>query len=298
MITLSFLPAGIPRPAPACYQIAGQTLVADGPLPELAAFARPGPAAMPAVAPAGGIPAGASPIFDQPAWVAGGERWVTCWAAPAGYRLAVAGLGSWFVSQDGGQIGGQPPPEADAGLVRQVALGPALILALALRGIYCLHASAVQLPQGVVVFVGESGQGKSTLAQYLAGQGERRIADDLLPVVATPAGVLARPHFPQLKFAPQQQPAAGLAAELPLVAVVRLADDTAEIKLARLPAQQAILTPVHHTAAARLFAPPLLARQLAFGRAVAGRVPVLRLDYPRRYEQLPAVWERVKGVGG
>ena len=27
MITLSFLPAGIPRPAPACYQIAGQTLV-------------------------------------------------------------------------------------------------------------------------------------------------------------------------------------------------------------------------------------------------------------------------------
>ena len=298
MITLSLSPAGIPRPTPTCYQIAGQTLVADGPLPELAAFARPGTAAMPAVAPAGCIPASASPIFDQPAWVAGSERWVTCWAAPAGYRIAVAELGSWFVSQDGGQIGGQPPPGADANLVRQVALGPALILALALRGIYCLHASAVQLPQGVVAFVGESGQGKSTLAQYLAGQGKRRIADDLLPVVATPAGVLARPHFPQLKFAPQQQPAAGLAAELPLVAVVRLADDTAEIKLARLPAQQAILTLVRHTAAARLFAPPLLARQLAFSRAVAGRVPVQRLDYPRRYERLPVVWERVKGVRG
>jgi hypothetical protein len=57
-----------------------------------------------------------------------------------------------------------------------------------------LHASAVVLAQGVVAFVGESGVGKSTLAEAFA----RPAADDLVPVrfkdaVLAPAGDTLHP---------------------------------------------------------------------------------------------------------
>lgn len=50
-----------------------------------------------------------------------------------------------------------------------------------------LHASAVKVSDGAVVFAGPSGAGKSTVALLLAQQGYPLIADDF--VVATPEGV-------------------------------------------------------------------------------------------------------------
>lgn len=45
-----------------------------------------------------------------------------------------------------------------------------------------LHASAVRIGHGVVAFVGASGAGKSTIAQFFAERGYQLVSDDLLPV--------------------------------------------------------------------------------------------------------------------
>jgi hypothetical protein len=47
------------------------------------------------------------------------------------------------------------------------------------RGITPLHASAIDIADGFVAFVGESGAGKSTLAAALARRGRQVVADDV-----------------------------------------------------------------------------------------------------------------------
>lgn len=87
---------------------------------------------------------------------------------------------------------------ADAGL--DALLGPPLILALALRGIHCLHASAAISPSGLgVAFSAPSGTGKSTLARAAAASGWQRLSDDLCPLSGS--GQI-QPRFPQLKLGP------------------------------------------------------------------------------------------------
>lgn len=75
--------------------------------------------------------------------------------------------------------------------------GPLLILALARRGIFCLHASAVQLPIGAIVLLGASGAGKSTFARAMASA---RLCDDISPLSFVDHQLLLLPQFPQLKL--------------------------------------------------------------------------------------------------
>jgi hypothetical protein len=59
-------------------------------------------------------------------------------------------------------------------------LGPVLGLLLRLRGITCLHASAVTFGGSSVVFVGSEGAGKSTTAAALARRGHAVLSDDIV----------------------------------------------------------------------------------------------------------------------
>ena len=58
----------------------------------------------------------------------------------------------------------QPDDGAAPVIIEEALLGPALNLALAWRGVWCLHAGAVLHDGQVIVFLGVSGSGKSTLA--------------------------------------------------------------------------------------------------------------------------------------
>lgn len=68
---------------------------------------------------------------------------------------------------------------ADLDLVDQVLLGPAMALLLQQRGLYPLHASAVQIGSTAVVFAGDSGAGKSSIGLALRQRGHRILADDI-----------------------------------------------------------------------------------------------------------------------
>lgn len=81
-------------------------------------------------------------------------------------------------------------------------VGPILGFVARLRGATCLHASAVEIDGAAVVFPGATGAGKSTLAAALVRQGQRLIAEDVVPLMASRDGVVAIPTYPGIRLWP------------------------------------------------------------------------------------------------
>ena len=234
-------------------------------------------------------------------WVGGKQREVETWSASPGILLKVAGGSDFYIAPDGQYIvkterDGNELSSSLTELDRDILLGPALVLALALRGTWCLHASAAIHNDNLIVFLGESGQGKSTLASSLVAaerSGWRLVADDILPVTMDSGGVAAWPRFPQLKLPLEAQPGPGLPERLLISKVCVLANAGMDEKpeLQRLPAGQSAQVLLGHVAGTRLFDPELLEKHLTFCTRAAGQVPVFRLSYPRRLDALPSVKE-------
>lgn len=220
-------------------------------------------------------------VYADWGWVGQANRFVTCHVGPAGYKLTIEPNITFVVAGNGQRIEqatGRNP------LLVQDTFGVALILALALQGTFCLHASAVWVDGQVLAFVGESGRGKSTLAAYLAGQpGWQLIGDDILPF----ADGLTFPRFPQLKL--PQQWAMNLPFSLPLGGVYVLAECPAGTppSCELLSVAQAGRHLLRHTVASRLFGPQLLSQHFQFCLDWATKLPVYRLTYPRQMSILP-----------
>jgi len=84
-----------------------------------------------------------------------------------------------FLVRAGKEILIDPAPASDASEVRAYLLGTAFGMLCHQRGITPLHASAIDLADGCVAFVGASGVGKSTLVAALAQRGHQIISDDV-----------------------------------------------------------------------------------------------------------------------
>lgn len=110
-----------------------------------------------------------------------------------------------FVVRDGKEITVDPLPGVEESLLRLPLLGAVFSAAIQQRGFLGLHASAVAIDGQAVVFVGASGQGKSTTAASLYARGHTLLADDLVVLdLDTESGVpMLYPSFPQLKLFPE-----------------------------------------------------------------------------------------------
>jgi hypothetical protein len=71
------------------------------------------------------------------------------------------------------------------------------------RGRFVLHASAVAMGRGAVVFVGGSGRGKSTLALTLYAKGYPSVADDLVSIDLETDVPMVIPAYPELDASPE-----------------------------------------------------------------------------------------------
>lgn len=69
---------------------------------------------------------------------------------------------------------------ADPAVVGVLAAGTMMSFVLILRGYPVLHASAVQIGDAALAFIGASGMGKSTSATLMCADGARLITDDVL----------------------------------------------------------------------------------------------------------------------
>lgn len=278
--------------APRAYRVAGTVMVTDVDLPVLRTYVTEGPVTWSADR---DVPeaTGGETVFDGLGLIVDGQHRVVCRVSAAGYRLAMDGIGAYRIAPDGGRIAEvSADPRCDPEMRAMAALGAPLILALALRGIFCLHASVAAFDKKLMAFIGESGQGKSTLAGYLNCEGGpewRRVIDDTLPIAPpTDDGATALPHFPQLKLPDEMQPSRLVPERMPLRAVYVL-ENGAEAAIAPLRRSQAALALAAQTVGGRLFGPELLATHLTFCAELVGRVPVRRLMYPRSFDALPAV---------
>ena len=82
-------------------------------------------------------------------------------------------------------------------------LGPVLGLVLRLRGVICLHASAVAFENRSVAFVGQTGAGKSTTAAAFAQRGYGVISDDIVALAESEIGFQVMPAYPHLCLWPE-----------------------------------------------------------------------------------------------
>jgi hypothetical protein len=168
-------------------------------------------------------------------------------------------------------------------------LGPGLPLLLFAGGVLCLHASAVAHQDGAVLFLGDSGRGKSTLAARL---GANRLADDIVPCAAVDGIPQALPRFPQLKL-PWQDPK--VPESVPLRALVELepGKDT-QRSFERLPPLGAARTLLSHTVASRLFPRRWLARHLEIATVWSAQIEAHRFRFSWGAQHLPGNLEAVR----
>ena len=300
MIFLALRPKATAEPSARAYRLAAQTLLTDSPLRTLSAFELESVPEAREIVPAESRAKPRQSLFSGAAWLAGATQHVECRWGDCGYWLRIGNSVTWSVAADGTTI---RCPERPAGVsteaLEEMALGPCLLLALALRGTFCLHASAVRGAGGAVAFLGSSGSGKSTLAAGLERSAEAadwsRLSDDLLPVRLDESGPCVLPHFPQLKLPALEQPSRGLPETIELAAIYVLnggAEPGRGIESRVLSPRAAVAALARHTVAARLFAPELLARHFSFSAELVSRVPVRSLSYPWSGE----VWRGVTAL--
>lgn len=130
--------------------------------------------------------------------------WEWCAASSSEYVLYKKGVANYHVAA-GSTITidrrlnlAQPPPAAD---VRLWLLGSAFGALLHQRSLLPLHVSAVQAPNGVWAFTGESGEGKSTLAGFLLKRfGYELVGDDVSVINPQDADPIIYPGPRKLKL--------------------------------------------------------------------------------------------------
>jgi hypothetical protein len=206
-------------------------------------------------------------------------------------------------------------------------LGTALSFFLERLGIPALHASAVEIDDEAVAFLGTNRGGKSTLAVSFMQAGHPLITDDILPIQARGSSFHGRTGYPQLRLWPEQ-------AERLLDSCDGLEFVHAEIRKYRVPvgdrfgsfaggprplrciylperrdadgsAQTVDIAPLGPRDAlkelhAKSFAPMLgesavpAGNRLLFWGALLRQVQVRRLSYPSGVEHLPAVQAAIR----
>lgn len=100
------------------------------------------------------------------------------------------GMTDFEVAADTRSVQAWNDPRCDREMLAIFAAGHLQAVILALRGETVLHASAVEVDDGAIAFVADSGTGKSTLAALACARGARFITDDVLRWCATEDGAV------------------------------------------------------------------------------------------------------------
>ena len=226
------------------------------------------------------------------------------------------GEGAYLV-RGGSEIIVDPDAGVDQGALRLSILGPVLGVLFQQRGMLTIHASGVAVQDGAVLFMGNSGGGKSTLAAAMYARGHGIIADDVVPI--NNGGQIYRvfPGFPQLKLWPQALTYMGEVPDawprvspqeekrsyrvdrgfprlpLPLRCIYLIADG-AMAEVETLPPPKALIELVRHSYLFQLLHPLYAETNLLRCADLAKRIPIRRLTIPKALPELPNVVRMVE----
>jgi len=135
---------------------------------------------------------------------ASGEPALRIWRVGDGACLYLAycdGMEFWL-DRKGASVWAKWPATSSLEDAATFLLGPVLGLLLRLRGVTCLHASAVAFDDRAVAFVGDEGAGKSTTAAAFARRGHPVISDDVVAIVEREGAFHVLPAYPYLSLWP------------------------------------------------------------------------------------------------
>jgi dephospho-CoA kinase len=179
------------KPVAGVYLIGGITLISEIALPELPLIQQQSATPHPVQVRLGAVANHLSGAVELDP---------DCFATPTQYLLNIQGVARYLVTA-GREIVVDLAAAAPALDVRGYLLGSIFVVLCQQRGLLPLHASAIAGKSGVVAFLGNSGQGKSTLAAHLAQRGFRVLADDVCLIDATePSVAMVIPTAPWLKL--------------------------------------------------------------------------------------------------
>jgi hypothetical protein len=252
-----------------------------------------------------------------------GDAWHQYAALPDGATyVRWKDVGEFLVSTDGQSITGWQAEASSGESFLVYMLGQALSFALVVQGFEPLHATAIVVDGSAIVFLGDSGFGKSSLAACCLNGGYRLLTDDLLLVHEDAGRMLAYPGPARIKLFPKVArrfvPAAGdcpplnggtaksilpidraagtAPTELRAIYVLAAPRDVCRrdsVSSEPLSAREAFIELVKSTFNRRLADPRRLQRQFESMTRIANRVPVRRLLYPRSLDRLPEVRDLV-----
>jgi hypothetical protein len=245
-----------------------------------------------------------------------GTPWTSFYRVEAGYLLRFPGLADFLVSADGQEVACVPAPGAAAATTQHLYLNQVLPLAWGKQGKLVFHASAVEVEGGAVAFLAESGRGKSTLAASFATCGYSFLTDEGLVLEKTADGYQVMPSHPSLRLWEDSQlavvsPGAAVAPPLsfttkarllaggelrfcaqprPLRRAYFLGDRAAPaVQLEPLGAAEAMVEWVKSSFLLDPEEKVRLASHFAQVADLAAQPLGFRLDFPRRFDELPAV---------
>lgn len=123
-------------------------------------------------------------------------------AGGACFRLLYSDGVEFFVNREGSEVWAAWPGASSLEDAATYLLGPVLGLVLRLRGVTCLHASAVAVGGRAIALLGPASAGKSTTAAAFAGMGYPVLTDDVVALAESAGGVLVQPAYPQIRLWP------------------------------------------------------------------------------------------------
>jgi hypothetical protein len=108
----------------------------------------------------------------------------------------------FFIAPDGSQVWCTWPEAATVADTAVYLRGPVLGFVLRMRGVLCLHASAIAVRQSAIAIVGAVGAGKSTTAGGFVKLGYSLLADDIAALDAESGRFRVLPGYPRLNLWP------------------------------------------------------------------------------------------------
>ena len=249
-----------------------------------------------------------------------GTMWTQFYRLNDGYLLRFPKLADFEVSTDARQTICFPASGVTDTTPTHLYLNQVRPLMLCKQGELVFHASAVEVGSEAVVFMAESGRGKSTLAASFSANGYRFLTDDGLVVDEVDGDYFALPSHPSIRLwadseealippDSKSEPAVHFTAKSRFMAgdsmafcdqprrlarVYFLGDGRAEkVSFERLSASEALIESVKHSFILDIEDKALLASHFDRVAKLAQAPIYYRLDYPRSYEILPRVRQAV-----
>ncbi len=119
------------------------------------------------------------------------------------FRFRYSDGTEFFLAESGDEVWARWPDSSTPEDTATYLLGPVFGFLLRLRGMTCLHASAVAIGGRAIALVGAAGAGKSTAAAAFARLGHPVLSEDVVALSDLGDSLLVQPGYPLIRLWPE-----------------------------------------------------------------------------------------------